>query len=264
MPAAPLVLTLGVTLVVFTLLWAASLRRKDAGIVDFYWGPGFVVIAWLGLALSSARQAADLWLLMPVTLWGLRLGWYMTIRHTGEEDARYAAMRARHGAAFSSRSLWMVFWLQAVIQWIAASPSLVLAATSSAGKAEAAASSMAGVTLWSGMLLFAVGFAVEVMADRAVRRFRADPTNRGRLLTTGLHGFVRHPNYLGEIILQWGIGLIAFGLTLNPLAFAGPALMHALIVKLSGVPMLQDQLANRPGYAEWAARTPALWPKLGR
>jgi steroid 5-alpha reductase family enzyme len=264
MPLVPLSATLGVTLVAFTLLWATSLRRRDAGIVDFYWGPGFVVIAWIGLATSPSRLVSDLWLLVPVTLWGLRLGWYMIERHGGEEDARYAAMRARHGAAFPSRSLWMVFWLQAVIQWLAASPSLALAATSSTGKAQAAASSLGGIALWFGVLLFSIGFVVEVMADRAVRRFKADPANRGLLLTTGLHGFVRHPNYLGEIVLQWGLGFVAFGLTLNPLAFAGPALMHALIVKLSGVPMLQDHLASRPGHAEWAARTPALWPRLGR
>jgi steroid 5-alpha reductase family enzyme len=99
------------------------------------------------------------------------------------------------------------------------------------------------------------------MADNEVERFRADPANRGKLLTTGLHSRIRHPNYLGEIILQWGMGLIAFGGTLNPLAFAGAALMTGLIVKVSGVPLLEEQFRKRPGYEAWAAKAGVFWPK---
>jgi steroid 5-alpha reductase family enzyme len=254
--------TLLITLAAFTLVWALSLRLKDAGIVDFYWGPGFVVIAWLAWWMSGARWGGDMLLLAPLTLWALRLGWHMTARHGGTEDPRYAAMRARHGAAFPSRSLWMVFWLQAVIQWLASSPALTLLLTDPSVKNLNAASGPAVLLAGTGLLAFCVGFGLQVVADGAINRFRANPANRGKLLTTGLHGFVRHPNYLGEITLQWGLGLVAFALTHNPLAFLGPALMHVLILKLSGVPMLEALFETRPGYAEWKARTNALWPRL--
>ncbi|MGL4243035.1 MAG: DUF1295 domain-containing protein [Beijerinckiaceae bacterium] len=245
--------TAGATFAAFTLLWAVSLRLRDAGIVDMYWGPGFAVIGWIAFAFAGRFDAAALVLLGCVTIWGARLGWHMISRHAGVEDARYAAMRVRHGSAFAGRSLWMVFWLQAAIQWLASSPAL------------AAALASGRPSVWivgAGAVVFALGFALEVAADRGIRRFRSDPSNRGKLLTDGVHGFVRHPNYLGEIILQWGLGLIAFGVSGHPLAFAGPAVMHVLIVKVSGVPLLEEQFRIRPGYAEWASRTGALWPRF--
>jgi steroid 5-alpha reductase family enzyme len=250
--SGPLVAALA-TAAAFTLLWALSLRLRDASIVDVWWGPGFVVAAWIAWAAAPAPGLAQGALLACVTLWGLRLGVYMLARRHGEEDARYRAMRERHGAAFPLRSLWMVFWLQALILWIASSPALV---------AMAAENSPSPPLVIVGLALFAAGFALEVAADRAVARFKADPLNAGRLLTGGLHGIVRHPNYLGEIILQWGLGIIALGASSNPLALVGPALMTGLIVKLSGVPMLEAHLAGRPGYAEWRARTGALLPPM--
>jgi steroid 5-alpha reductase family enzyme len=256
--------TLLVTLVAFTLVWALSLRLKDAGIVDFYWGPGFAVIGWLGWWMSGTRSGTDVILLAPLTLWAIRLGWHMAARHGGVEDARYADMRARHGAAFPGKSLWMVFWLQAIIQWLAASPALTLVLAEAGPKAASAATGLTWFLTLAGLGAFVLGFGLQIMADRAINRFRADPANRGQLLTTGLHGHVRHPNYLGEIILQWGLGLVAFAWTFNPLAFAGPALMHGLIMKLSGVPMLDALLQTRPGYAAWKARTNALWPRFSR
>jgi steroid 5-alpha reductase family enzyme len=256
--------TLLVTLAAFTALWVASVRLKDAGIVDFYWGPGFAVIGWLAWWMSGSGWRGDIAFLALLTLWAIRLGWHMMARHGGTEDARYAAMRAHHGEDFTRKSLWMVFWLQAVIQWVAASPVLALMLTDPATKMAYAGMPATALLTALGAALFVSGFGLEVAADRAISRFKADPAHRGRLLTTGLHARVRHPNYLGEIVLQWGLGLMAFGLTLNPLALAGPALMHGLIVKLSGVPMLEAQLATRPDFAEWQARTNALWPRFRR
>ncbi|MGL5115755.1 MAG: DUF1295 domain-containing protein [Beijerinckiaceae bacterium] len=253
-----LLATLIATLAAFSAFWLLSLKKADASVVDFWWGPGFALTGWLAFAMAEPPQrAALLWLLVPLTLWALRLGWYMTSRHAGTEDARYRVMREAAGAGWPLRSLFVVFWLQAVVQWIASSPALTLA--------MAAPLPMAGATLWLtgfGIVLFLAGFALEIAADAAVARFRIDPANRDRLLTTGLHSRVRHPNYLGEIILQTGFALIAFGLTFNVLAAVGPALMIGLLIKLSGVPMLEVQLKKRPGYDAWKAQTGALWPKF--
>lgn len=246
-----LISTLLITLVAFFTLWIISLRLRDASIVDMYWGPGFAVIGWLAYALSADRSMANLILVALLTLWGLRLGWHILRRHKGE-DPRYAAMRTERGDSFARWSLWMVFGLQAAIQWIASSPVLV-ATLSDADPMEP--------LLHIGFLLFAAGFLLEVWADAALRRFRADPANKGKLLMTGIHARIRHPQYLGELMLQWGLGLIAFGLTLNPLAFVGPALMTFLIIKVSGVPMLEKMFEKRDGFAEWKARSGAVWPK---
>jgi steroid 5-alpha reductase family enzyme len=248
-----LLATFSASVAAFTLLWLLSLPRRDAGIVDFWWGPGFVVTGWIAAAMAGRFDWPALVFLTSLTAWGLRLGWYMIARHGGAEDARYAAMRERHGDAFGQKSLWMVFWLQAVIQWLASSPALAVAVAPAAPDRW-----LVGV----GCALFLAGLLLEAAADNAVQRFKADPANKGKLLTSGLHSVIRHPNYTGEIILQWGLGLMAFGMSSTALAFLGPAVMTGLIIKLSGVPMLEEQFAKRPGFAEWRARTGALLPRL--
>jgi steroid 5-alpha reductase family enzyme len=243
-----------VSLTIFTLLWVLSVVRRDAGVVDVYWGPGIVVLGWSAWVMSGqGLEPLRIMILLAVTLWGLRLGWHIFKRHRGEEDARYAAMRVRHGTTWPLKSLAYVFWLQAAIQFVAASAVLVAALMPDRQVLW---------LIWTGLSVFAVGFMLEAAADRAVARFAGDPANRRKLLTTGLHAYVRYPNYLGEIILQWGLALAAFGLTLNPLAFVGAAVMTTLIIKVSGVPLLDEQFRKREGYAQWAARTGALWPKL--
>jgi steroid 5-alpha reductase family enzyme len=246
-----------ITLIAFTAFWAWSLKRRDAGIVDFYWGPGFVLIAWIAWGLAPGYSPPALVLLAAITLWGLRLGWYMTRRHTGVEDPRYAAMRARHGEGFGTKSLWMVFWLQAVIQWVASSPVLVAFTSAQAASGQRPVVTMALVGI--GLVIFTAGFLLEVWADHEMAAFKADPRNRGKLLTTGLRNRIRHPNYTGEIILQWGLGVMAFGVSFGLLSFVGPLMMTALIIRLSGPPMLEEHLAKRPGYEAWKARTGALW-----
>jgi steroid 5-alpha reductase family enzyme len=245
------IVTFATTLLVFIGLWLISLRLGDASIVDFYWGPGFAVIAWIAWCMSGRYDPFQLMLCFALSLWGFRLGWHIFKRHKGE-DPRYQELRKNHGAAFGQKSLWLVFGLQAVIQWLASSPILV---------AMLASSQQNPVLLALGAAMFISGFILEWQADVALSRFKADPKNKGKLLKTGMFRKVRHPNYLGEIILQFGIGLMAFGLTLNPFAFFGPLLMTALIVKLSGVPMLETQLSKREGFVEWKATSGALWPK---
>ena len=255
-----LLATAAATFLAFTALWGLSLRLRDASIIDIYWGPGFAVIACIALMLSGKSDSFTLLFMAALTLWSLRLGWHILRRHRGE-DARYRAMREAHGAAFGQKSLWMIFWLQALIQWLASSPVLTVAlATSPLWTADG--STLALALFAHGFALFVIGFALEAWADWSMERFKADPANRGKLLMSGLHAHIRHPNYLGEIILQAGFGLMAFALTRNPLAFFGPALMAVLIIKLSGVPMLEAQLAKRPDFAAWKARSGALWWKL--
>lgn len=249
---APL-LALVATAIAFAILWVRSLRTADCGIVDLYWGFGFAVIAWIEFLAAPTRGPALL-LLALVTLWSLRLGIHLTRRHMGahEEDPRYAKMRERSGPNWPVRSFVWVFMLQALVMWLIAVPLHVAFAAADADASTGA--------LVLGTLLFAVGFALESAADAALTRFRADPANRGHLLTTGLFAWSRHPNYFGEAVLWWGLGLIAFGISGSWLCFAGPALLTLLLVKVSGVPPLEEHLSSRPGYAEWVRRTSPFLP----
>ncbi len=91
---------------------------------------------------------------------------------------------------------------------------------------------------------------------------RRDPANRGRVLASGLWSRSRHPNYFGEALLWWGIGLLALPAG-GPLALAGPALLTFSLVRVSGVAMLDAALVERkPGYADYLRSTPAFLPRL--
>jgi steroid 5-alpha reductase family enzyme len=152
-------ISLGVTVFAFIAVWFLSLGRKDAGIVDLYWGPGFAVVALLTLALDGTVAWPQIMLGGMVTLWAARLGWHMAARHAkaGREDPRYARMRAERGAAFGRWSLPNVFLLQAVILWLVATP--VHAGLIAGGTA------LPGAAFWltagPGIMLFAGGLALE-------------------------------------------------------------------------------------------------------
>ncbi len=183
--------------------------------------------------------------------WALRLSIYIAWRHRGQpEDRRYQAIRRRNEPNFQWKSLYLVFGLQALLGWLVAAP--LMAAVAS----PAPWSPLDGV----GVAVAAFGLLYEAVADAQMARFRADPRNRGTVMDRGLWRFSRHPNYFGECCLWWGLWLVAAGAgawwtVLSPL------LMTVLLLKVSGVPLLEQDLGrHRPGYADYVRRTPSFVP----
>jgi steroid 5-alpha reductase family enzyme len=243
---------------VFTLVWLLSVRMRDASVADVCWGLGFVLLAWLYLLLSPTLTPRSWVVVVLVTLWGARLSTHIFRRNHGKaEDARYRAMRASHGAAFWWRSLFTVFWLQGAILWFVALPVLVAVQdTEPAG--------LTPVDIF-GIIVFAIGFGFEVTGDRQLRRFRADPSNRGRVLDSGLWRYTRHPNYFGDATLWWGVYAIAAATPGGWLTVLSPALMTFLLMRVSGVTLLEPSLVtSKPGYRAYIARTPAFFPWFPR
>ncbi len=235
-------------------LWVYSLVRRDASVVDVFWGPGFGVLALVyhwGSAASGVRPALAL---AAVLLWALRLGLHLGVRWVGkgDEDYRYAQMRARHGDGFWWVSLGTVFLLQAGLIWLLSWP--ILAAIASPG--------MPGLVGWAGVVVFLAGFLFEAVADQQLRRFRRDPARRGMVLDSGLWRYSRHPNYFGDALLWWGLWLMAADAGAWWTVFA-PVTMTLLLLRVSGVPLLEPHLTeSRPRYAAYVRRTSAFvpWP----
>lgn len=258
-PSTILLATFLATIALFSLVWGIHVKIRDAGIVDFFWGPGFALVAWLTIALSGGGTTGTLLLAGLITVWAVRLTAHMVWRHRhmDGEDARYAAMRRKGGPGWWWRSLFTLYWLQAAIQWVLGTP----VHASLFGRTEA----LSPALLYPGLALFAVGMVLETVADFQLWRFKADPANRGRLMTEGLFAWSRHPNYFGETLVWWGFGLIAYADTGLVWALVGPALITLLLLKVSGVTLLDTHLAaTKQGYADWAARTPAFVPRRPR
>ena len=247
---------LGAILAAATAVWTLSVRRRDASIADIGWGPGFVLLAWLYAGLFEAFQPRVLLIATLVTVWGVRLALHIARRHRGE-DPRYAAMRAGHGPAFWWRSLFTVFWLQAGLLWFVALP--VLAVARAPGPARVTPTDVAG------LVLFAVGFTFEAVGDHQLARFRSTPANHGRVLDTGLWRYTRHPNYFGDAVLWWGVFLLAVASPGAWLTVLSPAAMTFLLLRVSGVALLERGLrASKPGYDAYARRTSAFIPWFPR
>lgn len=260
---APAALALAALMTLFALMWLISLKARDAGVVDIVWGPGFVVVTAIWAAMAGVGTLSALLVAACVTAWGLRLGAHLFLRHrrSAQEDARYAAMRAADPAGFPRRSLVMVFLLQAVILWGLALPIHIAFALQGA-EAERPASWLHAL----GLALFLAGFTLEALADWRLARFKSDPANRGRLLTAGLFAWSRHPNYFGESVLWFGVATISYAGTGQIWAYAGPAALTFLLLKVSGVTLLDAHLGRtRPEFAAYARRTSAFipWPPRG-
>ena len=254
----PALIGLGTILTASTLVWMISVRLEDASIADICWGLGFVLLAWLYCLLSPTLTPRSWLVAVLITLWGARLSLHIFRRNHGkEEDPRYQAMRASHGRAFWWRSLFTVFWLQGAILWFVALPLLVAVRASS----PAALTAVDGL----GVLLFAVGFGFEVVGDYQLERFRGEPSNRGKVLDRGLWRYTRHPNYFGDATLWWGLYAIAATTPSGWLTVLSPALMTFLLMRVSGVTLLEDGLtASKPGYRAYITRTPAFFPWFPR
>jgi steroid 5-alpha reductase family enzyme len=248
---------LGAILAAMTLVWLLSVKLRDASIADVGWGSGFALLAWFYCVLSPALTPRS-WLAAALTTaWGLRLSLHILFRNRGRgEDPRYGAMRASQGPAFWWRSLFTVFWLQGAILWFVALPLLV----------AVRAARPAGLTALDGLgvALFAVGFAFEVIGDRQLARFKASPSHRGRVLDRGLWRYTRHPNYFGDATLWWGLFAIACATPGGWLTVSSPVLMSFLLMRVSGVTLLEQSLQSRPGYRDYIARTPAFFPWFPR
>ena len=235
-----------------TALWLVSVAIRNASIIDIFWGLGFGI-----LAVGTRLQVADGWhanvLTAMALLWGVRLASYLAIRNLGHgEDKRYVAIRARN-EPFWWKSFFIVFLLQGVLTLLVGLP-LVLG---QAPRPE-------GVTPFDaiGAALFAFGWLWESIADLQLWLYKRRPESRGQLMTSGLWAYSRHPNYFGEIVLWWGIGIFAASTPGAVWGLAGPMLIQFLLMRVSGVPLLENAMANRPGYAAYLARTNALLPRL--
>lgn len=242
---------LAVVAAAMTLLWLVSLRVRDASIVDPFWAPGFLLACGTYVALTPERGVRA-WVVLALTAaWAVRLGSHLLSRNLRSgEDPRYAAMRASHGDRFPAVSLFTVFWLQAVLLWIVSAP-LFAAVTSGVPL---------GALDWIGALVMSGGILIEAIADRQLEAFKADPGNRGRVLDSGLWRYSRHPNYFGNAVLWWGGYLIAVSAGGAWTVF-GPALMTFLLLKVSGVTLLERDIEERrPGYADYVRRTSAFVP----
>ena len=248
--------TAAVTLIAVLALWLVSLVRGDASIIDPCWGPGFVLIAIVAYVFGEGFEGRRVLITGMVAIWGLRLGAHLLVRNLHEgEDYRYRAMREYWGTSFWWVSLGTVFLLQGTLMWLISMPIQVVATAASPASLHWLDAVGAGV--------WAVGLMFEAIGDAQLRRFKADPGNKGKVFDRGLWSYTRHPNYFGDALVWWGIFIVAAEVPGGGWTVFSPILMTFLLVKVSGVAMLERDISTRrPAYRDYIERTSAFipWP----
>jgi steroid 5-alpha reductase family enzyme len=214
-------------------------------------GPAIALAADLAAFLGPPGNIGLLLALGLVNLWALRLGGHIFRRHAKlGEDYRYARMRAKFGAQWWWWSLFQVFLLQGILIWLVALPFITRPAPARFGIPEMA-----------GLLLAAAGLLLEGVADAQLTRFRADPANKHRVLDWGVWAWSRHPNYFGDTLMWWGYFLTVLGSGGSWWLIESPLIMTVLLLKVSGVSLLEDTIVERrPDYMDYIRRTSTFIP----
>ena len=238
-------------LIAATLTWLLSLPLRNVAIVDSLWSLMLFaagVIYALGADPRAPRLAFVLW---PLAIWAARLSFFVTARSIGKgEDRRYQAIRARNEPGFAFKSLYLVFWLQALLAWLISLPLL----------GAFASNAPLGILDYAGLFLWLAGFVFEAGADWQLARFKRNPANADTVMTSGFWRYTRHPNYFGEFCIWWGFAFVAVSAGAW-WSLAGPALLTFLLLRVSGVSLLEKDIGNRrPRYADYVLKTNAFFP----
>lgn len=228
-----------------------AIRRND--VADLAWGIGFVVVA-LSLLITSPEGYDIIAVVSVLTLiWGTRLALHILKRLlTRGEDSRYLLWRNTWGKYFVIRSYFQVFFLQGCIMFLI-SFSAIIASQNKGGSAYSP-------IVFAGVMIWVVGFIVESVADKQLGKFVRNPKNKGHVLQSGLWRYSRHPNYFGEVTQWWGIFTIVSGMPYGLLAIISPLTITAMILFVSGIPLLEKKYADRPEFQAYQKRTSIFIP----
>ena len=209
-----------------------------------------MVIALLAVDSLTLRTVL---LAALVIIWSLRLGLFLFSRISAAGgDSRFEQIK------IAPLRFFKVWTLQAV--WVTFTAAAALLAMTSNQQAPFGAITALGVLLW------VLGFAIEVIADQQKSRFRSNPDNANAFISTGLWSFCRHPNYFGEIWLWVGIALIALPVLegWRVVGLLSPVFVALLLIRGSGIPLLEraaeEKWGSTEAYQQYKASTPRLFP----
>ncbi|MDO9254400.1 MAG: DUF1295 domain-containing protein [Bacteroidales bacterium] len=240
-------------MLMMTILWLISIKIRNVSIVDLFWGFGFVVAGAVYFIFSEGMETRKILLMAMVAIWGLRLSIYLAWRNLGKgEDFRYQKFRKDFGEnRYWWYSFFSVFLLQGVLMWLISVPLL---------GAQFYAARELGILDFTGVAIWIIGYVFEAGGDMQLARFKANPANKGKVLNTGFWHYTRHPNYFGDAAVWLGYALICVSAG-SYVPVLGAVLMTALIIKVSGVALLEKTLnTTKPGYQEYVRKTSAFIP----
>ena len=216
---------------------------------------GVVWFVFLSSYQSISLNFGNLILALLISIWTIRLGIFLFMRiHKAGEDKRFRSIKT------SATQFLMTFTLSGL--WVTLCSMCALVAISSSDGIV-----MNAIT-YIGIILFIIGFGIEIIADNQKTAFRSIEANKDKFITSGLWAKSRHPNYFGEVLLWFAVAVISFSSLegLQLITLISPVLTYLLLVYVSGVRMLEDmndkKWGNNEEYVNYKKNTPMLFLKL--
>lgn len=239
-----------VTWLFFTGVFLLAKYVDKLSIIDSFWGPSFMVVAIYSWVVGSKTIVATLVTLL-VLIWGIRLASHISIRNFGKkEDYRYQAMRDRWDHVWLT-AYYKVFLLQGLLMLSIAFPIILIN--------KVKVSPINGF-VYLGLIIWIIGFIFESVGDYQLKIFLKNREDSKKIMTKGLWAYTRHPNYFGEVTMWWGIFIIVFSIRLDFYLIISPLVITFLILKVSGIPLLEEKYKDRPGWAEYSRKTNKFIP----
>ena len=211
----------------------------------------YIATVITAILLNPSLDIRDWIICSMIMLWAIRLGSFLFWRvKTVGQDKRFTVMKTKF-------TWFLLTWTLGGL-WVLVTMAAGLAALTSNTTIELNILGYIGIALW----LF--GFAVEVIADNQKSQFKKDPNNQGRFIRSGLWSWSQHPNYFGEIILWFGLALLAFPVLSGwqLVTLVSPVFVYFLLTKVSGIPILDRMAIEKWGldseYIAYAKETSKL------
>jgi len=235
--------------------WVLSQLLKKNDIVDIFWGIGILLVTLTALLWNGFQSVALIIITLLTTIWAGRLSYHIFTRNHGQaEDRRYQELSKnwKNPMLDSYLQIWI---LQGGLMIALGMSALSLTGSGSVGSVNLL---ILGCIIWAG------GFYFQYTGDKQLKAFQSRSENAGKIMTSGLWAKTRHPNYFGEVVMWWGIWLIAASSIgwWAVLALISPVAITYLILKVSGIPMAEANLdiQNRPDWIAYKKRTNAFLP----
>jgi steroid 5-alpha reductase family enzyme len=238
------------TWIFFSIAFLIAKKVDKLSIIDSFWSLSFMVIAIYSWFVGSQNLIGNI-ITVLVLIWGIRLASHISFRNLGkEEDYRYQQMREKWDHVWLT-AYFKVFLVQGLLMLSIGFPIILINGWEGSG---------INIFVYIGLLIWLIGYAFEVIGDLQLKNFLKKREDPKQVMTKGLWAYTRHPNYFGEVTMWWGIFVIVFSVTGWWYTIISPLMITFLILKVSGVPLLEEKYNGRPSFEEYKKHTNKFFP----
>ncbi len=228
---------------------AIACYKKDTSIANFTWGGGVLIVTLYTFFRMSNFLPQQILLTSMIIMWSIRIIAYIYIRYTGK-DPRFVTWKWQGLKALIVNIVWI--FGQIIMIAIMSYPVVLVAVYNNPHSISLL--DILGIAVWL------CGYYWESVADYQLFNFMRKAANKGHVMQSGLWHYSRHPNYFGESLMWLGVSLIALSVPYGWTGIIAPITITVLLVYVTGIPLLEDAMADNSEYQQYKQKTSKFFP----